>query len=315
MRSLCALVTLVATALPVRTAIADDAAGALGELKQGYVLKQQGNCREAIPHLARSLELDPKPKAALNLADCERQVGDLVAARDHAALGRDLAHQLNDAELATVADEQLGAIDKRLPLLTIRLASGAPTACTIERDGSVVEMRSLGVPIEVNPGTHTIALHAPGFMDRRFRTTIAEGERAEIEVEPGPRLRSSAVQVTATSPEHAAQSPPPLVYGAYGALGLGAVGLTIGIVAGLAAVSKHDALVGECNGNDCFPSAQGDLDGFHSLKTVSTVGYLVGAIGLAGGGALWFFALRERSTGRDAHLWIGPSSAGVGGVF
>lgn len=209
MRSLCALVTLVAMALPVRTAIADDAAGALGELKQGYALKQQGNCREAIPHLARSLELDSKPKAALNLADCERQVGDLVAARDHASLGRDLAHQTNDVELAAVADEQLGAIDRRLPSLTIRLASGAPTACTIERDGSVVEARSLGVPIGVNPGTHTVVLQAPGFMDRRFRTTIAEGERAEIEVEPGPKVTSSVVQVTATSPERGARSPPP----------------------------------------------------------------------------------------------------------
>jgi hypothetical protein len=333
MRSFFAAMTFVAMALPVRIAVAEDAAGALEELKAGYALKVYGNCREAIPHLTRSFELDAKPKAALNLADCEQQLGYLVEARDHAALGRALAHQLGDAELVGVADKQLGSVEKRLPLLTLRLAGRAPTGCTIKRDGSIVEMTSLGVPVGVNPGTHAISLSAPGYMDRRFRVTIGEGQFQEITLEPGPKLGAPATPAfsplppvkkeplaeaaPATSPETyaASSSPNVLVYGAYGALGLGAVGLIVGVVAGLVAVSKHDALVNECNGNDCFASAQGDLNDFHSLKTVSTVGYVVGAVGLAAGGAIWLFSLRDRSTGQSANLWVGPSSAGVGGVF
>jgi hypothetical protein len=79
----------------VRTAVASDPPDALDELKKGYALKMYGNCLEAIPDLARSFELDARPKAALNLADCEAQVG--------------------EAELVVVADEQLAAVDKRLP--------------------------------------------------------------------------------------------------------------------------------------------------------------------------------------------------------
>ena len=111
---------------------ADDA---LGELKTGYALKQAGRCAEAIPHFTRSFELDPKPKAILNLADCEAQTGDLVDARSHAARGGELASQVDDTKLQSVAADQLAAIDTRLPKLTIRLAAGSPPGCSVTLDG------------------------------------------------------------------------------------------------------------------------------------------------------------------------------------
>ncbi len=115
----------------------DDSANAVDELKAGYALKQAGNCTEAIPHFLASYRADPKPKALLNLADCLAQTSDLLSARGYATQGRDLADQQHDAELTGVADDQLAAIDKRLPRLTIRIASAAPPDSKVSRDGVV----------------------------------------------------------------------------------------------------------------------------------------------------------------------------------
>src|ERR1700678_1994154 len=107
--------SIVATSF---SAHADDASTALEELKQGYALKQGGNCQDAVAHFKRSYQLDAMPKALLNLADCEAQLGDLVAAEHDAAGGRDLALQVDDQELASVASSQLSGVERRLPRLT-----------------------------------------------------------------------------------------------------------------------------------------------------------------------------------------------------
>jgi thioredoxin-like negative regulator of GroEL len=92
MRPAPACTAFLVTTLVAHLTRAGDSSAAVDELKQGYTLKQQGNCREALPHFMRSFELDAKPKAALNLADCELQLGDLVAAQGYAGRGRQLAH-------------------------------------------------------------------------------------------------------------------------------------------------------------------------------------------------------------------------------
>jgi hypothetical protein len=305
-----------ATLLATRASYAGDPSAALDELKAGYELKKGGNCREALPHFTRSFELDAKPKALLNLADCEQRLGDLVVAQNHATQGRQLAQLQGDAELTGVADEQLAAIDKRLPRLAIRLAPGAPADSRVSRDGVLLELTSLGVLFGVNSGAHTIVVTAHGHAERRFDVTVAEGAHEQIGVEPGPTIAIGRATPAAVASEHdTSQASRFLVYGA---IGVGAVGLTVGIATGLAAGSKHSELEGECQPNgDCPSSAQGDLDGFRSLKTWSTVGYVVGAAGLVGGAVLWLWLPKDRSygPGPSARLWIGPESITLRGWF
>ncbi len=311
-----ALATLfgIAAATYVAPALAEDAAAALDELKQGYALKQAGNCRDALPHLARSFELDPRAKAALNMADCEVQSGDLVAAQGHAAVGRQMALEQKDAELVAVADQQLADIAKRLPHLTVRLAPEAPANSTLSLDGRPLAASSLGVASPVNAGAHRIVVSALGREDAVTNVRTDEGAAQVVEVAPGAQVvRSShgpAESNDGSSPD--AGSSHLLAFGVGGA---GVVGLLVGIGAGLAASSKHDTLVGECQGNACHPTAQRDLDDFRSLKTVSTVAYVVGALGVAVGGVLWLTAPRAAPDRPAARLWLGPASAGLAGSF
>ena len=303
------------TAIPSQAA---DAPTALDELTTGWALKQAGRCPEAIPHFLASYRAGPKPKALLNLADCEAQVGELVSARGHAAEGRDLARQENDAELAGVASEQLAAVDKRMPRLNVRLAPGAPTGSVAVRDGAVLSGAQLGAPVPLNPGLHHVVVTAPGRAQREFNVTLAEGAGAEVEVQPGPLLAvnaSSGEREQGHGPnENAGPSTREIL--TYGAFGLGAAAVVVGVATGIAAGSKHGALEKECTGNNCPASAQSDLDAFHSLRTWSTIGYVIGVAALAGGAALWFTAPTTASEKSPAAgLWVGPTSAGVAGRF
>ncbi len=271
------------------------------------------------------MQLDATSRALLNLSDCEKQLGDLVAAQGHAAQGRELARQKSDAELVGIADEQLAEIDRRLPRLTIRLAKCAPRDCSVVRDGMAVDASTLGAAVPVNPGAHIVTIAARGRAQRRFDVTLDEGVRRELEVEPGPKtgLEPVASADTSARPAPEAASPheteekgPPARVPAYVVLGLGAAGLVVGIATGVVAGSKHGALANECDSQgNCPPSAQGDIDAFHSMRTVSTVAYVVGAVGLVAGGVLWLTAPSPHPAHASAQVWLGPGSAGIGGRF
>ena len=64
-------------------------------------------------------------------------------------------------------------------------------------------------------------------------------------------------------------------------------GVAVGSIAGISAIShKNDAKLSCVNGN-CPPSTWSDLDSAHSMATVSTVGFIVAAIGVVvGAGAV-----------------------------
>jgi hypothetical protein len=299
---------------------ADDSASAVDELKQGYARKQGGQCREAIPHFVRSVSLGATPKALLNLADCEGQTGDLVAAQRHATQGRDLARDKNGVELVGVATTQLTALDARLPRLTVALSSGAPRDSVITCDGVVIDATSIGVPFALNPGEHAVVVSAKSYTSRTYRIALAEGARSRVEVEPGEAVDASATAPTSATTAHASRetsdaSTPGLRRPiAVGLAAIGVVGLAVGVVTGLGAGSKHTALEGECPGNMCPSTAQNDLDSFRSERTLSTIFYVVGFAGLAGGAALWLTA-PSIQTSSAARMWIGPTSAGVAGEF
>jgi hypothetical protein len=67
-------------------------------------------------------------------------------------------------------------------------------------------------------------------------------------------------------------------------------------------------------GNNYQTSAQADLDSFHSMRTLSTVGYVVGFVGLAGGVVLWLTAPKS-ARDSTAHAWVGPTASGIAGSF
>jgi hypothetical protein len=72
-------------------------------------------------------------------------------------------------------------------------------------------------------------------------------------------------------------------------------------VAGFMAMGKHSDLATNCPGNTCFPSQQANLDSYHTIATISTVGFIVGGVGVAAGVILLVTRPKTENAAAPAH--------------
>jgi hypothetical protein len=287
--------------------------------------------------------------AANEAAQDLRQAGRLREARQKLAL---CVSATCPGPVRSDCARRLAEVDAATPSLVFEVRDEAGndlSAVRITSDGQLLAERLDGTPITTDPGEHRFAFESPGMTPADKTIVVREGDKGRHEritlhslsttsvaaVPLGASEPAAATVSTAARPEATTATPdqigsgdvergsgsrsggsprvPPLAFVAFG---VGAAGLAVGIVAGLAGESKHAALEGECAANgDCPVSAQGDLDAFHSLKTASTVGYVLGFAAVAGGVVLWFTTPNARPHGASARLWIGPRLAGLSGTF
>jgi hypothetical protein len=249
-------------------------------------------------------------------------LGRLVEARDVFIEVTHFPAKLDEPTVFTTARDaartEADGLAKRIPTLTLVIfGPSESTPLRVALDGAIVKSETARLPRRVNPGSHTLSVSAPGFEAATVHIAVAEGEDRRLEVS----LRSSSESPEANS----VQPAPPerstdrgsLPVPAIVAGGVSLAGLVVGVGAGVAGSSKHSALSGECNKENgtCPPSAASDLDTFHSLRTLSTVGYVGGALGLVTGGVLFFLMPASKESPASTGLYVGPASCGVAGVF
>jgi hypothetical protein len=309
---------------------AADAGAARARLQEGYVLKRQGNCQEAVPHFAESVRLDRTPKALLNLSDCEEKLGQLIFAQAHATEGRDLARELGMSEVEALAQKQLARLDARAPQLILTLANDAPLDSVIFRDGAELARLSCGRPLPIDPGAHVIVVRGGGF-ERRFDVTLAERDLQAIEVSPlggestatppavapenpdervndrgSPTLRQDVDPSEPASPG-SVQRTVGIVIGA-----VGATALATSAVLGLSAKAQYTEATRNCPNGSC--TRRDDVDRATSAKHLGDVGtgiFVAGGISLVAGTVLWLTAPREGSVALRVVPTGGASAAGV----
>jgi hypothetical protein len=93
-------------------------------------------------------------------------------------------------------------------------------------------------------------------------------------------------------------------------------GITIGSVTGLIAMGRKSDLDTACPGGKCPPSERDNLSAAKTMGTVSTVGFVVGAVG----GAVLVYGLVDspKAQGRGGPSLaaaVGPGSVGIHGRF
>ena len=102
-------------------------------------------------------------------------------------------------------------------------------------------------------------------------------------------------------------------------MGAGVVGLGVGAVTGILAIGKHSTLSNECTNGTCGAGAQNDLDSYHSMGTISTIGFVAGGVLAAGGLVIFLTAPHAASsaptTGLRLTPFVGPGSVGAVGTF
>jgi hypothetical protein len=116
--------------------------------------------------------------------------------------------------------------------------------------------------------------------------------------------------------------------GGWVAIGLGAAGAILGGVTGGMLLTQQSALQGRCPDQACPPEAHDDAKQFNTLRTVSTVGFIVGAVGAGSGVTLHLLAptgnpddgTPKGAAGADAgpsalHLRLSPARLELIGTF
>jgi hypothetical protein len=318
-------------AAPVSAQSDEERAGARAAAEAGMKAFTEGRWSESIDLFSRAESLVNSPVHLLYLARAYEKVGRLVKAREHyfKVVNQQLPPDALDIlkETHRSASEELHALEPRIPYVSVVVQGAGARDVVILMDGERVPQALVGVPRPVDPGEHKFQAFAEGMESAPNTVTLSEG-----------RQETLVLTVVATShppPGAAAQGPPeedrPPESGANGmkiagfvSLGVGVVGLGVGTLFGLKALSKRsdaDDLADTCTGTGCRPEVAQRVerldDEATSANTLSIVGFAVGGVGIGAGVTLLLLSGGGSAEARAPGVepWVGLGSAGLRGRF
>jgi hypothetical protein len=271
--------------------------------KEGTALARQAQWGEALLAFERSARLRPHTFTTYNLGYCERALGRYTRARKF--LAKALAENearggtALSAEVTADAKKYVAEIDQRLARASVTLV---PTDAAVSVDGRPLETvagdrtppvlaagtRDLGageVPVSgqfevlLDPGTHVFTVSRPGSTDLVASRTFQAGSRAPLEL----KLTITPSSGAAKTPDPNAPPSPPIEHDVkpnrtpgYIFLGIGAVGIATGTIAGILALQQKHKLDSGCKGLSCGPDLVSTHDALNRWADVSTVAFAVG---------------------------------------
>jgi hypothetical protein len=231
------------------------------------------------------------------------------------------------------APERAAAIRQRLSMLTVEVEGEDLEGAEVLVGGKPMPRAVWGTAFPVDPGPQHIEV-AKG--DRSVARDLHLGERGSeiVVLTLPPAADVSAASAPAPPPAppapadpQPAAAPPPEQDAATGdwqrpagwvAVGVGGVGLVVGSITGAMMLSKRGHLESSdaCEDQLCYPEEHDTVDELNRLRPISTVGLVVGVVGLAGGATLLLTApTRTEGTGTQVALRVGVGCASVEGTF
>lgn len=320
-----ALAPSLAWAAPV-TDTTRAAARSLGA--DGVKAYQAAEYATATDKLERAYQLLKVPSLGLWSARALEKVGKLVEANERylevtrlAVSGGDEAIQKKAQQ---DAEHELEAVAARIPTVTIQIKGADPSAVTLTLDSEPVASVLIGQPQPLDPGIH----HLVGSLGANRVTrdvTIASGENAvTVLTFAPPPVGLFASGPPKTGAEAGPTSPSNDSSGAHRsaqrtlgfvALGVGGAGLVLGGVTALLASGKRSEIKDSsaCSDYHCLASESSLVDSYNSLRTVSSIGLISGAV-VASAGVVLLLTSPSAESPRTA-LVLGPTSAALRGSF
>jgi hypothetical protein len=291
--------------------------------RQGADAFERHDYTTALDRLTRAFSLFRAPTISVMQARSLARLGRLVEALDkyeethRMLLGDDATDAFRQA--VNEAKGEAEELRARIPrvLVRVRATSGRIEGLKVQVDGKPLPAALLDVERPIDPGTHQISVTASNCEPVVRNTTLAEGERAALEIplDPAPKPASPAApEPVAPTAETA---PPPVIESSNRApwgwvgVGAGAAGLAVFAVSGAIALDTKKSLDEVCRPG-CPSNAADDIDSFRRMRTISYVGLAAGVAGIGIGGYVLLSGSRD-----SAHVGvsIGPGMASVGGAF
>lgn len=300
--------------------------------KQGIEAYDAGRYVDASNIFMQAFEVIKVPTLAVYAARSLEKQGKLVLAAEYYHRASQMAPapdwQPVQQEMQQVAGQERAALLPRIAKLKIALAGAEASEVQVTIDGAALPSALLRAEQMVDPGTRKL-VGKRGTEEVTQEVALSEGQSQTVTLSFGGATAPPPV-VPVAAPDPTAQpaqplTPPPAEpekrrsgwqgIAGWSALGLGGAGLVLGSVTGLLAMSKKSDL--ESNGcrsnHKCYEDQQGDIDSYDTMRTLSTVGFVVGAVGVAGGVTLLLTAPKSQSN--SVAIFIGPAEARLRGSF
>lgn len=276
----------------------------------GEDLRAQKEYKASLLKYKAAFDLVPSPITALELGRAHVLVGELVEGRKSCLIAASLPPKPEESSTAKVARAEARALAEelatRIPSIVVKLVGGAGANLTV--DGHAAEA---AVKIEVNPGKHHVVAKLAGSEDQRADVELEEKESREVVLTFAPATPTPLAQPT-PDPESSVST---LTYVGFGIAG---AGVLVGGVSGVLAMSKASHLKGSCVDFKCLPPEHDAVDSYNRMATISTVSFVIGAIGAGVG--IYALLTKAPPSAAEQHAvrvepWIGLGSVGLGGAF
>lgn len=296
--------------------------------EEGLWLYDAGDYASALERFDAADAMVHVPTMELMAARCLDKLGRLAdSAERYLAVSRvELAGDASKAQRVAQANavKERAALLPRIPTLQIDVAQSDDLSVTL--DGKFVPAARLRVKRPVNPGHHRVEATRGAELAAQ-EIDLAEGAAVVVRLAPKPSgaAAASATESGAAAADATASGAAPAggerggaqrVIGV-AAIGVGGAGLVLGVVTGILAVDKQSSLDSKgCESRICPATLADEVQSYGTLRALSTVGFVGGLVCAAGGATLLLTAPRRSAPAARAWAsWIGPASAGVGGVF
>jgi hypothetical protein len=293
--------------------------------REGYDALEQKNYAVAEDRFRRADALVHAPTIVVDHARALVGMGRFVEAYERYALViREGVAPNSPASWKTAASDaerEIEAVKPRLAWLVINIEGPKEPHVTV--DGREVPVASLGARRATDPGKRKVRVTADGFVSGGRMIVLKEGESQSITISlerpESVELEEAPVQPE-TKPgadESSSSSPLPWI-----AFGVGGAGLAVGAVTGVMALGVHSDLKESCPTSTCTPEnaderqrMEDDLSQYHTLGTISGIGFGIGLAGAATGVVLLLTAPKAESAPTAASITpvIGPGYIGIRG--
>jgi hypothetical protein len=273
---------------------------------EGRKLMAAHKYAEACPKLAESQRLAPSGGTLINLADCYEHAGQTASAW---GAWKDVAARANAAGKADVeqnAVRHANELEASLAKVTVTVTNESDVpGLAVKRDGIAVGHAEFGLPIPVDPGDHVVEAIAPGKKawsahvqvaakqtDAHVTVLLVNDDAAATPAAGVPTGTGTTAGATTGAPATAPATAAPASSDGttqrtigWTAVGVGGVGVVVGTIFGISAISKaSDAKNEGCSGKTCTtPQGVTDTKSAISAGNASTIALVAGGVVAAAG--------------------------------
>jgi tetratricopeptide (TPR) repeat protein len=295
--SLAVAAALLSGGAPAAAAGPSDKQEAKQLVSTGQMAMKNQRFAEAVTAFERADSLDPSAATKVEIGRAYMAQGKLVAASKALHAAQDAAKGVPAARKSgDQAKKLLDELEKRIPWIQL-VVNGPTKPAKTFIDGQEVDASS---ELPYDAGEHVVAAEAEGFAREEQRVSLVEGAHAKLTLEMKKDASAPAEGVAAGGGSSGKGSVIPAVIG----FGVGAVGLALGTALGVMAFGEKgkadDAKAGysRCVANSActlrtalaykndFNTA---LDTSKTDGTISTVGFIIGGVGVAAGVTFLFW--------------------------